>query len=287
MELKNERYVVTFTQKGGEIESFLDTKTNIQYMWQGDQAHWSGKNPTLFPLIGNTYTNSYEINGKEYSMKNHGLIRHATLSTKQADENTVIMELASDENTLSQYPFPFHYEVCYTLDNNKLTITYHIRNTGTEEMPFTFGLHPGFNCPIEAGENFEDYTLKFSNKENFEQLVFDPKKEKPYELKPIQLQEIPCNYKMIEDYATLIYKNPRSAYITLQGKGEHGVNVSLTGYPLLAIWTASQGAPFICIEPWYGHGDFSKVEEDFYHREGTMILSPNKTFTTSYSIEVF
>ena len=30
-------------------------------------------------------------------------------------------------------------------------------------MPFTFGLHPGFNCPLCEGEAFEDYTMRFSN----------------------------------------------------------------------------------------------------------------------------
>ena len=54
-----------------------------------------------------------------------------------------------------------------------------------------------------------------------------------------------------------------------------------------AVWTAATDAPFICLEPWYGHSDFSEVKEDFYHREGTQILSAGQTFTTAYAIEVF
>lgn len=262
-------------------------QTGIQYMWQGDQEHWSGKNPSLFPIIGNTYDKTYQIDGKEYAMNNHGFIRTSTLHTKKDDGKEVIMELDSSEETLAQYPFPFHYEIAYQLEGNKLSITYHITNTGERDMPFTFGLHPGFNCPLMEGETFEDYTMKFSNKEQFEQLMFDPQKQQPYTLNPITLQELPCDYDMIENYATLIYKNPKSSYLTLEGKQGHGVHISLIGYPYIAIWTAKQGAPFICLEPWYGHGDFSKVEEDFYHREGTMILSKGNTFTTSYTIEVF
>lgn len=286
MKLENERYEVTFCEAGGEIASFTDKQTNIQYMWQGDAAYWSGKNPGLFPLVGNTYSGSYEIDGKTYAMKNHGLIRYATLTCLCDDGTKVIMGLDSDEDTLSNYPFPFHYEVEYQLVDNILTILYRITNTGDKEMPFTFGLHPGFNCPLTKEETFEDYKLVFSNPEQMKQLIFDPEKKKPCVRKDVSLQEIPCDYALIKEYATLVYEGAKSAYVTLQGK-EHGVRLSMVGYPYVAFWTAKEGAPFICLEPWYGHGDFHEVSEDFYHREGTMILSPGKTFTTSYTIEVF
>lgn len=287
MKLENQRYCITFTDKGGEIEGFTDKDSGIQYMWQGDPTFWSGKNPTLFPLVGNTYSGNYDINGKTYAMKNHGLIRYATLKQKEENQTSLTMEYDSDGQTLAQYPFPFHYEITYKLQDNKLTITYHITNTGNEEMPFTFGLHPGFRCPLCEGETFEDYTMTFSNEEHMQQMVFDVKKETPYELQDVCVSTLPCNYDMIEKYATIIYKNAKSAYVTLEGKQHHGVRISIAGYPYFAIWTAKKDAPFICLEPWYGHADFSDVKEDFYHREGTMILSPNKTFTTSYTIEVF
>ena len=287
MKLKNNRYEVTFCTKGGEIESFTDLETGIQYMWQGHPDYWTGKNPDLFPLVGNTLDGTYEINGKTYSMKNHGLIRYATLSCIKENEKEVIMALDSDEETRKQYPFDFHYEVAYTLEGNQLTIIYRITNTGTEDMPFTFGLHPGFNCPLCEGETFEDYTLKFDHTEKMKQLIFDGEKKKPYVLEDVEFDHIPCSYELIEKYATLIYKGAKSSHLTLSGPKGHGVKISIAGYPYLAIWTAKKGAPFICLEPWYGHADFSEVEEDFYHREGTMILSPSKTFTTSYTIQVF
>ena len=58
-----------------------------------------------------------------------------------------------------------------------LTVTYHIKNTGDKEMPFSFGLHPGFNCPLCEEERFEDYTMRFSNPEKMQQLVFDVEKK--------------------------------------------------------------------------------------------------------------
>lgn len=287
MKLENKRYEVTFTTAGGEIASFTDKETGIQYMWQGDETYWSGSNPSLFPMIGNTYDKTYTMDGTTYAMKNHGLIRYATLHALPSEEGQVVMGLDSDATTMAEYPFPFHYEVAYTLEDNKLTITYHITNTGEKEMPFTFGLHPGFNCPLCAKESFADYKLIFSNEEHVQQLIFDEAKAKPYELRDVHIKEIPCDYELIDRYATLIYKSARSAYLTLQGPSNHGVRISIAGYPYLAIWTAREGAPFICLEPWYGHGDFSKLDVPFEEREGTMRLSSKQTFTTSYTIEVF
>ncbi|MFQ7092920.1 MAG: hypothetical protein ACLRRB_01515 [Ruminococcus sp.] len=54
---------------------------------------------------------------------------------------------ANAETKGHQYPFDFHYEVGYALQEDALTVTYRITNTGEQDMPFTFGLHPGFNCP--------------------------------------------------------------------------------------------------------------------------------------------
>lgn len=285
--LENKRYQMSFTTLGGEMSMFLDKETNIQYLYQGDTPFWGGKNPGLFPIIGNTFDGTYEIDGTSYAMKNHGLIRYANLKVVSRGDNTITFELCDDEETRKQYPFSFCYHVTYTLVENRVIITYDITNTGDKDMPFTFGLHPAFLCPLTKEETFEDYHVFFSNPENLTQIHFDPKKEKKETYEALATkQEFPLSYKWILDEATIVYKGMKSAYVELKGK-EHGVRVSIAGYPYLAFWTPAQDAPFLCIEPWYGHGDFSKVEEDFYHREGTMILSPKKTFTTSYTIEVF
>ena len=170
--LENEQCRVECIERAGQIQHFLDKDRQVEIMYQGDQG-WSGLNPTLFPIVGNTWAKDYKINGQTYAMKNHGLIRYADLQVKHIDKDTMVMQLDSNEETLRQYPFPFHYEVMYRLQNDTLTITYHITNTGNQEMPFTFGLHPGFQCPLCEEESFEDYRIRFSQPETMQQLVFD------------------------------------------------------------------------------------------------------------------
>ena len=93
-------------------------KKNVEVMWQGSADHWKGKNPTLWPIVGNTYTKDYVIDGKTYAMKNHGLIRYATLNCVKNSQDEIVMELKSDENTLAQYPFEFTYQISYKFSNS-------------------------------------------------------------------------------------------------------------------------------------------------------------------------
>lgn len=287
MKLENEEVVVTFNLLGAEIQSFRDKKTNIQYMWQGDETNWSGKNPTLFPIVSSTYKNGdYEIDGKTYTFKNHGFIRRSTFTLLSQSDHRIVFELKENEDTLAVYPFPFTFHTIYEFKEKKLTISYEIINTGNNDMPFGFGLHPGFNCPLCEGESFDDYKLVFCGEEHLKHWVDDKNEKIGVRKDDVVLKEIPLNYEIFETYPTLMYSGMKSPYVSLVGK-EHGVHVSITGYEYLAFWTAKTGAPYICIEPWQSHGDTYDVKEDFYHREGTIILAPSKQYTTAYTIEIF
>ena len=88
-------------------------------------------------------------------------------------------------------------------------------------MPFSFGLHPGFRCPLCEGERFEDYVVRFAVPEEMTQLVMDLSGKTPYENVSVSLQEIPCDYALFEKYSTLIYRGMKSTSVTLQGKQGH------------------------------------------------------------------
>ena len=54
---------------------------------------------------------------------------------------------------------------------------------------------------------------------------------------------------------------------------------------MLAIWT-KPNAPFVCLEPWYGHADLYNSDYDFYKKKNLIILPPQKSFTTHYDITI-
>ena len=275
MKIKNDFIQLEVIEKGGEIQSLLFDGKEV--MWQGDPNHWKGKNPTLFPIVGNTYSKSYQIDGKTYSMNNHGFIRDNNLVCIKCNDNEIIMELKENEDTLSRYPFQFTYQIKYFLDKNKVNIDYRIRNDSEKEMPFTFGLHPGFNVL-----NFEDSYLKYEKKEVVKQIVFND--GSLYE-KDVTLDKWQLSYEDIKKYQTIIYKGLESKYVKLVLK-DYTVKMGIEGFPYFAIWTSDDEAMFICLEPWYGHGDLEKVEADFKDREGMMSLKPKEVFETGYSIEL-
>ena len=66
MIIENDVLRLEVCKQGGEIQSLLYKKTNYEVMWQGSKDHWTGKNPTLWPIVGNTYTKDYVIDGKTY-----------------------------------------------------------------------------------------------------------------------------------------------------------------------------------------------------------------------------
>ncbi|MGI6607383.1 MAG: aldose 1-epimerase family protein [Erysipelotrichaceae bacterium] len=275
MKIENGIIELEIIEKGGEIQSLLFDGKEV--MWQGDPKHWKGKNPTLFPIVGNTYSKTYQIDGKTYSMNNHGLIRYSNLVCVKYAENEIVMELKENEETLSKYPFKFTYQIKYSLDKNRVNIDYHIRNDDKKNMPFTFGLHPGFNV-----NNFEESYLQYEKKETVKHIVFS---EGPVYEKDVTLDIWPLSYKDIMKYQTIVYKGLKSSYVKLVQK-DYTIKLGIEGYPFFAIWTSDEKAPFICLEPWYGHSDFQEVKTDFKDREGMMTLKPGEVFKTGYYIEL-
>jgi len=54
----------------------------------------------------------------------------------------------------------------------------------------------------------------------------------------------------------------------------------------LGIWSKTNEAPFICIEPWYGVADFLEHNKDFKTKEGILKLDEKKSFECSYVMEI-
>ena len=55
----------------------------------------------------------------------------------------------------------FEFRVKYSLVNNLIKEDFIVTNTGSEEMIFGVGGHPGFNLPTNQGLKKEDYYFKF------------------------------------------------------------------------------------------------------------------------------
>ncbi|MGM9959959.1 MAG: aldose 1-epimerase family protein [Allobaculum sp.] len=283
--IQNDRISLTTDNPAGQMFSILDKKTGEELLYQADEA-WSGRNPSLFPMVGSTWTEGkYQWKGETYQMKNHGLIRYEDLDGTVSDDGTSILyTFDSNEETRSKYPFDFHFELKYTLIDEGVRIDYAITNTGKETLPFSFGLHPAFKTVRKEGEVFEDFSIEFFPKAKAEQIVFY-KDLSPVNRVEVDLDEWHLSHDDIEKYATLVYDKIAADTAVLKYKDQPRLKVTFKGFPMVALWNAGRANSFICIEPWFGHSDFEKVEVPFDQRENTMFLKPQQTFTCSYSIE--
>lgn len=277
--IENKNYIVELSLSGAQIVSFKDKMLDLEYMWSGDKDYWGYTSPTLFPIVGSSYDKNYHFNGQTVQMPNHGILRTAEFFLLKNTKEQVVMELVANNETLKQYPFYFRLQITYTLDYNKLLVTYELFNEGVIDMPFNFGLHPAFNCPIEKDKKFSDYKLEFSSPNKL--FGIGPK------VNDGLVSSIDLDYKDFAKNPTFIYHNVTSPYVTMTD-GKHGVEISTVGFPLFAVWTPQgKEAPFVCLEPWIGVG--KKVEKDiaFEKRDATMLLSPDKKRLFNYSIKVF
>ena len=214
------------------------------------------------------------IDGTVYHMGNHGFTRGSDFTCVRHDENTIVMELKDSEATLAQYPFAFTLRITYTLNGKQLDIHYSITNDNDRVMPFNFGLHPAFNCPMAEGETQAEYHLELNAPETFTTLQGKKLSEgNVLELNRADLEQ------------TILVTAPKTTETKLTN-GKHAVTVRAEGYEWLAFWSAKNNAPFVCIEPWHSHSDFEEVKVPFEKREGTLFLDAHQEFTTDYSIIV-
>lgn len=266
--LESDAAVAEISEHAAEIHSFRDRRTNTEHMWQGDPAFWSGRNPTLFPMVGSTWNKEVVIDGRVYHMGNHGFARHSEFACVAHDSSSLTMRLEDSPETLEQYPFRFRLDVTFTLQGDTLSVNYEITNRSDRTMPFNFGLHPAFRCPMAEGEKQMDYTLQFNHAETLDGKEFT---------------SLPLERSALEQ--TIILSRPKSTEVTL-ANGIHGVRVHFEGYPWVAFWSAKNNAPFVCIEPWHSHTDMGEVKVPFEQREGTILLEAGKNWNCSYRIQV-
>ena len=74
--------------------------------------------------------------------------------------------MSSNNETHKIFPFDFDFSIRFQLEGNKIRVIHRVINTGNSLLLFSLGGHPGFKCPIQPDEKYEDYYLEFEVPEN-------------------------------------------------------------------------------------------------------------------------
>ena len=86
----------------------------------------------------------------------------------------------------------------------------------------------------------------------------------------------------------LVFDSLKSNKISLKSVNHDKVlTMDFTGFPYMGLWTKSTGAPFVCIEPWYGVHDWAEYTGEFKDKYLMNHLLPGASFLSQYEIKVF
>ena len=286
--IKNEFLTVEINDVGAELYSVKSNKTGIEYLWQGDEKYWSGRAPVLFPICGRLFEGKYTFDGKTYEMNIHGIARRAQFSSQSIAQNSAEFTLCSGENTKKIYPFDFEFKVIFTLKDNRLEITYSVKNKGKADMPFSFGAHPAFNVPFDSGEKFEDYYLEFGA-DTLEKIRLSDRglylgKTEEFLLKDRKLH---LTHDLFDNDA-LFFKTENGSVKLKSNKNDKCIEVIYDDMTSVGVWHKPKtDAPFVCIEPWHGIPADDGITDDFKTKRDMLTLQPTKEYRNTYSIEIF
>jgi galactose mutarotase-like enzyme len=286
--IKKGRYRITVRSYGAELCSFLDTESMKEYIWQADPQVWSRHAPVLFPIVGKLQHDTYTFQGETYHLPQHGFARDQTFKMVELTDNSLLFELRETEATLKQYPFPFLLQIKYVLEDNTVTVGYRVQNPGEEDLYFSIGGHPGFNCPLQAGELFTDYFLEFEQAETLERYLVEEGLLTGETEKVLQDERVlPLQDDLFAKDALVLKEFASSQLALKSNKHPHQITVQFKNFPYLGIWSKPVGASFVCIEPWYGVASTIGSSTDLTQKEGILPLAPGQDFTCSYTISVF
>lgn len=255
-------------ERGGLVTSWQINGQEVFYLDSDRFTHPDlsvrGGNPILFPLCGNVPDDTYSVDGKNYKIKQHGFARElAWIATEQSSDGkaSLTVELGSNEQTKTVYPFDFHLAFTYQLRGNTLEIRQEYKNLSSVPMPFSSGFHPYFLCgdknQIEVdipSANYQDNKTKdnfaFDGKFNFDQ------------------DEIDSVFGNLSSRSTSVIDNDRKLKIAINYDDF---------YTYLVFWTV-KGKDFYCLEPW------SATRNALNTKEHLTVLAPNSSCTAVVSI---
>jgi len=290
-QLENDYLKITVEERGAELSSLFDKGRQKDLLWSGDAAFWGYHAPVLFPIVGMVNGEEYRYEGKTYHTRQHGFARQSDFVFLKETENSLTFRLTQNEETLEKYPFDFCLDITYELWDSELTVKWDVTNPSAEEtMYFSIGAHPAFRVPLEDGDRKEDCYVLFHGKDQLSYILVDLSvtAADPSHVYTMKLDD---GYLKLErhlfDIDTFIFENGQVEKVSVCGPDRKPyITVSCPGFPYFGLWTKSDEAPFVCLEPWFGRLDDKGFTGELPEKTGIRKLEPGDTFKTSYKIAV-
>ena len=274
------------------VQKLFPNKKPVEYLWNGDKKHWSGRSPILFPVVGRVKNGSYRYRDKTYSIHcPHGFLQSVQFIPEDTnDAERAAFVFISNETTLEQYPFPFRFRVEYLLQENGLLVTFDVHNAGTETMPFSLGFHPGFFVPLDSSERFEDCSIRFQSDETPQQLLLDgvwmSGQSIPYPLEG--KRNIPLRRELFTKDAIILDAVQKKSVSICNARSEPYLTLDYSNFRYLLLWQPPKGTPpFLCLEAWNGLPDKATVDvTDIMTKPEMILLAPGQCYAANLALAI-
>lgn len=282
-QLRSNSLNITINTFGAELCS-VKNNSGIEFIWQANKEVWARHAPVLFPIVGKLKNNFFVFENKRYVLAQHGFARDMNFELIKGSEESCTFQLKSNAQTIEQFPFEFVFQIHYQLIENKLITSYKVFNPNNKPLFFSVGAHPGFNCPLLPSETFEDYYLEFEkNKYDLTLLDNGLRLDTKSDLK-ITDTKLFLNKEVFNKDA-LVFENGQINKLSLcSSKSEHKITIECEAWPYFGIWSKSNTAKFVCLEPWQGIADCANSLSELVKKEGIIKLAPNAEFNCAFSL---
>ena len=287
LQISNEKITIQVDSLGAELKSLKRVADGREYMWHADPAYWKRTSPVLFPFVGGLKGGSYRVEGREYSMGQHGFARDMEFQLKSQVAAEIWFRLESNEETLAKYPYPFVLEIGYELSGYTVVVKWRVKNPAQETMYFSIGGHPAFLCPIDPDRKQTEYQLLFDVKDQVESSCIENGlvngQSSIYVLRDGRL---PVTEHLFDGDALVIENHQAHSVALAEADGKAYLTVDFEA-PLFGVWSPpGKAAPFICIEPWYGRCDSTDFGGELKEREWEQELLAGAEFAAEYRITI-
>ena len=283
--VENEYLKLTVTTWGAQIKSVLRKCDGVEHIWQADKSVWGYHAPILFPHAGKVAEGKIEAKGQIFESSQHGFARLMEHEFVDQTEDTSVLELCSNEETLQKFPFEFRLVSTFTLEGDTVHHTLTVENLDADKLPFGIGYHPGFTVPFDDKHVAEDYELRFNEMESPICLNCLPTGllQKDHYYLGSNITFIPVDEKLFANDSHCM-ANLKSTKLGIYEKGTgRAVVCDIAEFPYTLIWSKPGVPKFICIEPWHSlpspEGGSIKWEE----KPAAAVLNPGEAWSCTLS----
>lgn len=243
-----------------------------------------GGNPILFPFCGRTFDRG-EIDfwrgadDVRRPMPQHGIARQGEFKLVRSDARGFAAQLVPGTEAQRAYPFDYEFIVAYRFESLSLSCELSLQNFGSDPIPWSPGHHFYFTLPWSEGTSRQNYTIRIPATERLKQnsagqLVPGPQ---------LKADESVASPELIDTLHSHLRSN--EVQFGERGKPERVV-IQLGTDPIpppdatFVTWSASNDAPFYCVEPWMGPPNSPE------HKRGLEWVRPGEMKTFSVNVAV-